>query len=171
MDFAGMEQQRKLGRKGESAEQAAIDAQLAMTRTQSEDQALQNMINLRKNLGSQLAVQAARGTSSSAGSAFALQQESIGTFGRDEAARKLNLLSNETLLKNAKYMSTFNRLSAESQAKQKFFKNTLSTAGSAAMMGGSGGGASSGAGASTSSASQASAFSQWRESQYNKKVG
>ena len=171
MDYFGTEQQKKLGRIGEDTEQSAIDAQLAMTRAKYEEETLMGMENLRKNLGSQLAIQAARGNASYAGSAIALQQDSMESASKDQSARDLNLLSNETLLKNARYMSTVNRLSAESQAKQGFWKNTFNAAGQAAMTASN---ASSGKKASISSmygpevtatGTNGSAYQQWKSYQ------
>lgn len=113
VDWAGTKQQIDMGRMGAKIEQAGINANIQMTRLQTEDATLQAMKNLRQNLGSQIAMQAARGNATGAGSALSLFTESISNFKSDERTRRINLLARETELKAQGFLSRLHQETSE----------------------------------------------------------
>jgi hypothetical protein len=67
-DYSQTRRQQGLIRAGREIEQAQYEANLEALRAQTEQESLASMQQLRSNIGTQIAVQAARGTSSAAGS-------------------------------------------------------------------------------------------------------
>lgn len=124
-DYWGMKEQQRYSRMGQKIEQAGMEANIYSTRAETEDASLQAMQELRKNLGSQIAVFAARGTSTSAGSAASIFNESIGNFNTDERMRRLNQLSRENQIKGQGVVSSLNYQANKSQRWQGFVKNTI----------------------------------------------
>lgn len=125
IDWYGNSQQKQIGRMGTQIEQAGIENQIQMTRLESEEASLAAMKNLRKTLGSQAAVLAARGTRGGVGSALTLSNESVTNFNSDERMRRMNLLSKETNLRAQNFMVGLHQMTAESQMgqalRQRFF--------------------------------------------------
>lgn len=119
-NWLGMNSANQIARTGANLQQAGINANIALTQTQSADASAQALVNLRKTLGSQIAIQAARGTSSGAGSAMSLMQESIGNFNADERARNLNELSREANLRGQGVMTTMKQQTDQFAASNKF---------------------------------------------------
>lgn len=112
---------------GRQLEEAAFETNLEAIRLQASESSLDSMISLRKNLGSQIAAQAARGTSSGSGSAFALSQASLSSFNKDERLRKLNLLMNETSLRSGHTMSELKSIEKKSSLDKELFNKTFET--------------------------------------------
>lgn len=125
VDYWGMKEQQRYSRMGYQIEQAGMEANINLTRAETEDASLQAMQELRKNLGSQIAVFAARGTSTAAGSAASIFNESIGNFNTDERMRRLNQLSRENQIKAGGVVSSLNYQSNKAQRWQGFLKNTI----------------------------------------------
>jgi len=121
-DWFGVQEQKRLGGLGAKVEQAAITSNIEMTRLQAEDASLQAMKQLRQNLGTQAAMNAARGTRGNAGSAVAFTQESLRNFGSDEQARRMNLLSKEAELRASGVLSGLHQLTSETQLGQQLTK-------------------------------------------------
>ncbi len=134
VDFIGTQQQAALGRLGAKAEQSAIEANIAETTAQSEDQSLQEMRKLRETLGTQAAVFVSRGTFQGAGSAFSIKQSSLRSFSDDERSRRINLLANQANLRTQNIMSGLHQLGSETQLGQslskRFFSEIPTTLGS-----------------------------------------
>ncbi len=105
-DFLGTRHQAELMNMGMKVQQAGIEANVEQTRLEAEDASLQSMKALRQNLGTQMAVYAARGTSTSNGSAALNFNESLGNFMQDERLRKLNTLGRVSDLKGQGLIST-----------------------------------------------------------------
>jgi len=125
IDWATTQEQIRMGRMGAKMEQAGIAMNIEMTRAQAEDASLQSMKQLRQTLGSQAAVQAARGTKSGVGSALSVTNESMKAFSDDERTRRMNLLAKEAELKAGSVMSKLHQEQSESQLgaalRQRFF--------------------------------------------------
>lgn len=132
-DYFGMREQQRLGNMGYKVQQAGINANIYQTRLETEDASLQAMINLRKNLGTQLAVQAARGTSTSGGSAVSLFQESIGNFNSDERMRRINQLGRENELKAGGSIAKLNQTATNSKLWSSFASRSLERFGTSAQ--------------------------------------
>ena len=104
-DYFGTKNQDQLMKMGMKVQQAGIEANIYQTRLESQDASLQAMKQLRQTMGTQIAVMAARGTSTAGGSAVSLLNESVGNFNSDEKIRRLNLLGKENQLRAGKAMS------------------------------------------------------------------
>lgn len=118
IDWYGSQQQKEIGRMGTRLEQAGIENAIQANRLEAEDASLKAMQNLRKNLGTQAAILAARGTFGGAGSALAIRTESIGNFNSDERTRRINTLGKETNLRAQNLMSSLHQLTYETQLGQ-----------------------------------------------------
>ena len=118
INIFGMNDQQKMTQMGRDLEHAGIEANIELARAQAADESLEAMKNLRQNLGSQIAMNAARGTASNVGSAFFISQHSIGDFNRDERTRRLNLLSREASLRASDVLSGLHVLKSETEMGQ-----------------------------------------------------
>lgn len=125
VDYLGTQQQMELGRIGSQLEQASIETSIENSRLQTEDASLQAMIKLRQNLGTQMAIQAARGTSTSSGTATLFPFESVNNFNADEKMRHFNLLGQEARLRTGIAISKLNQSSAENKGWTEFGRRTL----------------------------------------------
>lgn len=126
VDYMGAKQQADYQKMGLKLQQAGLESNLYQTRAQAEDASLQAMVELRKNLGSQIAVNAARGTSTGAGSALSLFEESIGNFNTDERMRRINQLGRENELRAGGTIATLNNQSESSKLWSSFASRSLS---------------------------------------------
>lgn len=125
-DYYAMQQEKAMGRMGEGLNQAAINSNIALTTAQAEDESLMAMQRLRQNLGSQIAIQAARGTSSGGGSALSIMNKSKGEFAKDEKARRMNLLVSENELRAKSVLSGLHQLKSETELGRKVSKDFFS---------------------------------------------
>lgn len=119
VDYYALQQEKMMGRMGEGLTQAAINANIEMARVQTEDESVMAMQNLRQTIGSQIAIQAARGAYSGAGSALTKRTESISQFGEDERARRMNLLQSENELRAKGVLSGLHQLKSETELGRK----------------------------------------------------
>lgn len=124
-DYFGTKNQDQLMKMGMKVQQAGIEANLYQTRLESQDASLQAMKQLRQTMGTQIAVMAARGTSTAAGSAVSLLTESVGNFNADEKIRRMNLLGRENQLMANKAMSRLQYSSDSSKLWQSFAQRTF----------------------------------------------
>ncbi len=125
-DWYATQQEKAMGRMGESLTQAAINSSIATSRAQAEDQSLIAMQKLRQTIGSQIAIQTARGTQAGVGSSLSIMKSSETSFNEDERARRMNLLANENNLRASSVMSSLNQLKSETQLGQKLSSDVLS---------------------------------------------
>lgn len=131
-DYMGTKYQSQLIKMGAQVQQAGQEANIQQTRLEAEDASLQSLIKLRKTLGTQLAVFAARGTNPGAGSAFTLINESLGNFKSDERMRRLNLLGRETEIKGKGTIARLNEAAEVSKLWQGFGQRTINRISSSA---------------------------------------
>ena len=127
VDYMGTKSQAEYGKMGMKIQNAGIEANIYQTRLEAEDSSLQAMKDLRKNLGTQLAVMSARGTSSSNGSSVALFQESLSNFNSDERMRRMNQLGRENELKAGKSIAKLNQDAAQSKLWQGWASRSINT--------------------------------------------
>lgn len=124
-DYANVQNEKKMIQVGRNLEKAAIETNLEAVRLESNEASLNAMKQLRQNLGSQIATQAARGTRSGVGTALSLSQTSISNFNADERARRMNLLSKEANLRASNVLSGLHTLQSETQLGQAFTGRVL----------------------------------------------
>jgi hypothetical protein len=124
-DFLGAKNQQKFGEMGLKVQKAGINANIYQTRLETEAASLQAMQDLRRNMGTQIAVQAARGNSTANGSAVALFQESISDFNADERMRQINQLSRENELKAGGTIAQLNQSANNSKLWSSFASRSL----------------------------------------------
>lgn len=115
----------KIGRK---LEQEQYTANLSAIRLQSAESSLDEMKQLRQNIGTQIATQAARGNRG--GVSYAGINQSSKNFDSDERTRRMNLLAKESELRANHVLSGLHTLQSESQLGQSLtntFLNSLQT--------------------------------------------
>lgn len=120
VDYSAKQEQIKQGALGAQVEQAGITSNIAQARLQYEDESLQSMKQLRQNLGSQMALNAARGTRSGAGNAAISQSNSTSNFNADARMRKINELSQEANLKAGMTLSKLHESTNENKITNEF---------------------------------------------------
>ena len=118
ISFIGSQSNIELIRQGRQLEQAALASNLEAIRAENAESSLEAIKELRQNVGSQVAINAARGVSSGAGSAAAANSESEANFANDEKLRRLNLLVKENELRAADVLSGLHTLTGETQIGQ-----------------------------------------------------
>lgn len=126
-DFLGSMQQQRLGAMGLKIQQAGINANIYQTRLETEQASLQAMRDLNKNMGTQIAVFAARGTSTAAGSSMAIFNESVNDFNANERTRRINQLGRENELKAGGRIAALNQSAQNSKMWQGFASRSLNT--------------------------------------------
>lgn len=126
VDYMGVKTQAEYQKMGSKLQEAGMEANLYQTRAEAEDASLAAMKELRKNLGSQIAVNAARGTSMSGGSALSLFNESISNFNTDERIRRINQLSRENEIKSGGTIASLNSKYDSSKLWTSFASRSLS---------------------------------------------
>lgn len=126
VDYLGTKQQAAWGEYGAKIQQAGLEANIQQTRLETEDASLVALQNLRKNMGTQLAIFAARGTNPGAGSALSLLTENISNFNSDERMRRMNLLGRENTLKAGGAIAKLNQAAESSKLWNSFAQRTIS---------------------------------------------
>jgi hypothetical protein len=124
-DYLGAQSQSEMMDMGMKVQQAGIEANIEQNRLDTANDSLENMKSLRQTIGSQIAVMAARGTSTSAGSAASLFNENTANFNADERIRKLNSMGKENQLRAGGVMSRLQNSSDISKLWQGFGSRTL----------------------------------------------
>jgi hypothetical protein len=105
VDYLGTAHSINIARKGYELQQQAIEKSIQLSRLQTEDESLQSLISLRKNLGSQAVMLAARGVSGSSGIGAIAMTESVSNFNMDEKMRRINQEVTESKLRSNKEAS------------------------------------------------------------------
>jgi hypothetical protein len=91
------------------AERAGIEQTISQIRLQTEQSSLDEMIQLRKTIGQNIALNAAKGRATGIGSAFFVSKQFEKQFAKDERTRDINRLIAETNTKARGVMSELNR--------------------------------------------------------------
>lgn len=118
VDYAQTRRQQGLIQAGREIEQAQYEANLEALRAQFGQESLSAMQQLRQNIGTQIAIQAARGTSSAAGTALNLRTASQSAFQQDERTRRMNLLAKEADLRAGNALTGLHATASETQLGQ-----------------------------------------------------
>lgn len=119
IDYNTTKHSQGLINKGRELENAAFNTNLEAIKTESEEQSLMEMQQLRKNIGTQIATNAARGNNSGQGSSILGIQSSISNANADERARRINLLSKEANLRASNVLSGLHTAQSETELGQK----------------------------------------------------
>lgn len=117
-DYRGNRYQSKLMRQGQALENQAIDVNLQALRYETAESSYQEMHQLRENLSTQIAMNAARGASESNPSFVFGIERSKNAFNSDEQSRRMRLLAKESELRAGKILSGLHTLSSETQLGQ-----------------------------------------------------
>lgn len=125
IDYLGSINQQDMMEMGQKLQESAIRENIEQIRRESENASLMNMKDLRQILGSQIAVMAARGTRSSAGSAVGLLNESVSNFNADERTRRMNLMGKENQLRAGIAISRLQHMTETSRLWQGFAQRTM----------------------------------------------
>lgn len=141
VDYMGTKQQQQMADMGANLQRLGIEQNIEQTRLEAEDATVQGLKKLRQNLGTQMAVNAARGTRQDAGNAVLGFQESIGNFNEDERMRRMNLLAKTTELKGQSLISKLNQTGENTKLWSAFTQRQISKlpSGFGQSSGGSGG--------------------------------
>ena len=126
-DYRATKSSQKLIQQGRALEQASIDTNLEAIRLESSEASLAEMKQLRQNLGTQMAMQAARGNAPGAGSSVTMANASIGAFNTDERKRRMNLLAKEANLRASNILSGLHSLQSETQLGQALTSRIINT--------------------------------------------
>ena len=126
IDYLGKQDQIRMGRMGAKLEQESINADIASSRLQYEEQSLQAMKQLRQNMGSQAALFAARGIRSGTAMPLLFSSESVGNFNSNERIRKLNQTTHEAQLKAGMTMSKLHQKTNENKIWNEFRQSAIS---------------------------------------------
>jgi hypothetical protein len=114
-NFAQQKNQKKLIAAGRQLEQASFETNMEAIKLESNEASLNELKQLRQNIGTQIAANAAKGTDSGAGSALFATEKSKSNFLSDERVRRFNLLAKEANLRANKVLSGLHSLESETQ--------------------------------------------------------
>ncbi len=119
----GKKSQQKTIQLGRKLEQEQFSTNMQAIKLQSAESSLDEMKLVRQNIGSQIAVNAARGNrNDSAGI-----NETANNFENDERKRRMNLLAKESELRAGHILSGLHSAESESQLGQSLMKDFLNT--------------------------------------------
>lgn len=136
VDWFGTKQQSDLANVGAQLQQLSIQNNIQQTQLEAEDASLQAMKNLRQNLGTQIAANAARGTASYAGSALSGFNQSISNFNQDERMRRMNLLAKTTALRGQGLIDRLNNQGENTKLWSSFAQRTFNKLPVSSLLGG-----------------------------------
>jgi hypothetical protein len=117
--------QQKIIKMGRELEQNQFETNLEAIRLEAAGQSNNELMALRKNIGSQVVMDAAKGNRAGASAWGATEARS--SFENDERKRRLNLLAKESQLRAGNVMAGFDLLRSETQLGQSLTKDVLNT--------------------------------------------
>lgn len=127
LDYTAMKSNLSLIRKGRELENAQFNSNMEAIQLESAQASLNQMQDLRANVATQIAQNAARGISSGSMLGYGKINKSEHNFNEDERTRRLNLLTKEASLRATNVLSGLHTLQSETQLGQQFFSNALNT--------------------------------------------
>jgi len=127
LDYRSTRNNQKLIQQGRRLENAALETNLEAVRLESSEASLASMQELRQNLGTQIAQQAARGNAAGAGMSITMQADSVGSFNKDKQTRRMNLLAKESNLRASNILSGLHTLQSETQLGQDLTSRIINT--------------------------------------------
>ena len=124
IDYFGSLSASQAAKEAAALKRREIEKQIQYSRLATADESLRAMINLRQNLGSQMAAFAAKGTAPGPATALFTAQ-SVSNFGTDERMRKINQLQTESQLRADKQISKMQEKTFENNQWNEFTKRTV----------------------------------------------
>lgn len=121
----GKQSQFKMIQTGRQLEQEQFTTNLEALRLESAQSSLNELKQVRQNIGAQIVANAARGNRG--GSSVLGIQKSVSNFNSDERTRRMNLLAKESQLRAANVLSGLHTLQSESELGQSMLKEFLNT--------------------------------------------
>ncbi len=124
----GAKSQGKMIKLGRQLEKEQFETNLQAIKLQSAEASLDEMKQLRQNIGTQIAVQAAKGNRG--GVSYSGINKSSANFDSDERTRRMNLLAKESELRANNVLSGLHSLQSETQLGQSLtstFLNSIQT--------------------------------------------
>lgn len=125
IDYMGKESQMDLAKQGAQLQQRAIEEAIQFSRLQAQDESAQAMTNLRKTLGSQIAMFAARGIRAGSPTQALVTNESMANFNADERIRRINELVTESKLRAGQQISSMHDKTFRSQISNEFTTSVI----------------------------------------------
>lgn len=125
IDYYGRSKSNAMSKRGAEMQKQAIERAIQYSRIQTEQESLNSMVALRKNLGTQAVMLAARGVRSNAGTAALFGNESQAAFNVDERMRRLNQLANESKLRAGIDITNMNQKAFENENWNAFSRNII----------------------------------------------
>lgn len=135
--YLGMQNQKGLIDMGRKLEQSQFETNLEALKLESIQASAYEIKAVRQNIGTQIAINAARGNRG--GSSFAGINESLNSFNQDERIRQINLAAKTNALRGQNLLSDITADSKKRQLTYDFIKgsgNTLSPSSAGGAQGG-----------------------------------
>jgi len=129
----GAKSQDKYIKLGRQLEQGQYDTNLKAIKLQSAESSLDEMKQLRQNIGTQIAVSAAKGSRGSV--SYTGIKQSSANFDSDERTRRMNLLAKESELRANHVLSGLHSLQSETELGQSLTKTFLNTVQTSTLLG------------------------------------
>ena len=123
--FFGAKSQNEIIQLGKKLQNAQFETNMAAIKLQSVDASLAEIKQVRQNIGSQIAVNAARGNRG--GSSVAGITKTNQAFAQDERTRRMNLLAKESELRAGNIISGLQTAQSETQLGQNLTKEIFNT--------------------------------------------
>lgn len=123
--FFGAKSQQKTIQLGKKLEDAQFSTNMEAIKLESQQASLDEMKQVRQNIGSQIAVNAARGNRG--GSSVAGIREAGQNLAQDEKTRRMNLLAKESELRAGHILSGLHTAQSETQLGQSLLKDMFNT--------------------------------------------
>jgi hypothetical protein len=123
--FFGAKSQRDIIEMGKKLENAQFASNMEAIKLQSVQSSLAEIKQVRSNIGSQIAVNAARGNRG--GSSVAGITQTNQAFAQDERTRRMNLLAKESELRAGHILSGLHTAQSETQLGQSLFKDIFNS--------------------------------------------
>ena len=123
--FFGAKSQAKTIALGRKLENAQFETNMEAIRLESAQSSVEELKQVRQNVSSQIAINAARGNRGA--SSVAGIDESTQAFAQDERTRRMNLLARESELRASHILSGLHTSQSESQLGQSLFKEVFNT--------------------------------------------
>lgn len=121
----GAKSQQRTIKLGRQLEQEQFTTNMQAIKLQSAEASLDEMKQVRQNIGSQIAFNAARGNRG--GSSYGGINETTKNFENDERKRRMNLMAKESELRSANILSGLHTAQSETRLGQSLMSDVLNT--------------------------------------------
>lgn len=122
VDYSSVRSRQRLIRAGQQVNDVQFDLNMENIKYESEQASLNEMRDLRENIGTQIANAAAKGTSS-----WGAVSKGSFNYNQDERTRRMNLMSKEAQLRAGKILSGMHTLESETELGRQFASKVIDT--------------------------------------------